>query len=446
MILVRGYHRSSAHLTQLIAIGLLLVLLVPTPSSQYTHTTLTREVGAFDILDTVHQLSSGDSYSGSGVPRSVTLTGQMTTRSTLHLDDSTSASAGIAPPSGWSADTVSASIDGLYTTIDDALLNGRMNDYHLEKWLGLGYNGEDVWVPDGWTLTVDEEGPGSGRIAHPLNGIFELNNDTGNGYDDTMGWRLEAIWASGNELTADDEVYLSQTVSVLARNVLSAEVKFLYKPWSTCDLQDQTYLFVRLAGHETRLNVLEPGDPLDTWLETTVTVPATAFEGLSTQNALQLDIGLGTDLSGPQSEGRTTRIFVDEVKLILSVTAFPEQVGLKANGTVVSGYEVGSSVVEVPKGDYITGISGRDCESWPAAGVGIDGFHGDGVVYAGVWGDTGWSDAYAYQMAFQFPVEIPQGAIVTSARLEVEADSDASANRAGMRINVADEDYVDPFT
>jgi hypothetical protein len=422
------------------------MLLIPTPDSQMINVASPPGHVALDTVDAVHHLSSGTSYAGSGVPRVVTMTGQMTSQSTLHLDRSTSAVAGIVPPSGWAADTISASVEGLFTTVDDVLVNQRLNEYHLEKWLGLGYNSENVWVPDGWTLTVDEQGPGSGRSGHPIYGLFEFNSISSSGYDDTMGWRLDADWVSGNVLTADDEVYLSQTVSVLARSVLSAEVKFLYYPGASCDLQDQTYLFVRLAGHETKIHVLEPGDALDTWLEATLTIPSEAFESLLTQNALQLDIGLGTDLSGAQSEARTSRIFVDEVQLTLSVSAFPEQVGLKANGTVVSGYDAGSIVAQVPDDEYINGISGRDCRSWPSAGIHLEGFENDGVLDVGVWGDTGWSDADAFQIAFQFPAGIPQGAIVTSARLEIEGDSDAPANRAGMRIHVADEDLVDPFT
>ncbi|MHA2600977.1 MAG: LamG-like jellyroll fold domain-containing protein [Candidatus Thorarchaeota archaeon SMTZ1-83] len=446
MIHVRRYNRSSTHMTRIVAIGMLLVLLIPTPFTQMTNPAWIQEYSAFDTIDTVHRQSAGNSYTGSGVPRIVRLTGQMTSQSTLHLDHSTSAVAGIVPPSGWSADSVSANIEGLFTIVDDVLFNGRLNDHHLEKWLGLGYNAEDVWVPDGWTLTVDEQGPGSGRSGHPTNGLFEFNNDSASGYDDTMGWILEAVWSSGNELTAEDEVYLSQTVSVLARSVLSAEVNFLYRPWATCDLEDQTHLFVRLAGHETKLHVLEPGDPLNTWLEASVTIPSEAFESLSTQNALQLDIGLGTDLAGAQSEGRTTRIFIDEVKLTLNIAAFPEQVGLMANGTVVSSYRAESIIAQVPDDEYISGVSGRDCRSWPSVGVHLEGLENDGVLDVGVWGNTGWNDADAYQIAFQFPADIPQGAIVTSARLEIEGDADAPANRAGMRIHVADEDLVNPFT
>jgi len=370
----------------------------------------------------------------------------MSDQFTLHLDESTAGTVGIVPPPGWNGESISAAIDNLVTTIDDVLGNSRVNDYHAEKWLGLGYNSEDVLVPDSWTLFVKEDGPGSGRNGHPNHGLFEFGSSAGSGYDGTMGWILEAIWNAGNDLTASDESYLSQTVSVLAREVLSAEVKFLYRPWSTCDLEDQAYLFVRLAGYETKLHVLEPGDPLDAWLQASVTVPREAFQSLSTHNALQLDIGLGTDLSGSQSEGRTSRFYIDEVELVLTVDAFPQQVGLKANGTVVSGYETRSIVSQVPVDEYFGGVSSRDCRSWPSVGIHFEGLEGDGVLDVGVWGSTGWSDASAYQIAFQFPADIPQGAIVTSARLEIEGDSDASANRAGMRIHVADEEYVNPFT
>jgi hypothetical protein len=377
----------------------------------------------------------------------VTLSGVVTDAQTFYLDSGTSSFWNADTPIGWQRDGVVARLDDLHQTTNNVLANGLLNNYHAEKWLGYGYNSEDVLVPDSWTLTIDEAGGGSGRNAHPNHGMFEMVDNAGAGYEDTMGWILEAIWSSGNLLTSSDEVYLSQTVQVTAQEVTSAKIKLLYKPMSSCDLEDQAYLFVRLSGYEVKLHVLEPGDTLNSWLAAEIDIPSAAFESLSTNSALTVSVGLGTDLSGTQNSGRTTRIYIDEVELILDIVPFTEGIELNTNATAFESYNTFNESPYVPDNQYIAGVSSRDSRSWPGAGVHLDGRLGDGIQEVGVYGvNVDWSDAEAYQIAFQFPIEVPSSAIVTSARLELEGAPGASANRAGMRIHVAAEDNMQPFT
>jgi hypothetical protein len=394
-----------------------------------------------------HIVSEGLSNTGTGAPLLVTLSGVVTDAQTFYLDSGTSSFWNADTPIGWQRDGVVARLDDLHQTTNNVLANGLLNNYHAEKWLGYGYNSEDVLVPDSWTLTIDEAGGGSGRNAHPNHGMFEMVDNAGAGYEDTMGWILEAIWSSGNLLTSSDEVYLSQTVQVTAQEVTSAKIKLLYKPMSSCDLEDQAYLFVRLSGYEVKLHVLEPGDTLNSWLAAEIDIPSAAFESLSTNSALTVSVGLGTDLSGTQNSGRTTRIYIDEVELILDIVPFTEGIELNTNATAFESYNTFNESPYVPDNQYIAGVSSRDSRSWPGAGVHLDGRLGDGIQEVGVYGvNVDWSDAEAYQIAFQFPIEVPSSAIVTSARLELEGAPGASANRAGMRIHVAAEDNMQPFT
>ena len=393
-----------------------------------------------------HLVSEGSSATGTGASLPVTLSGLSTDSQTFYLDSGSSSFWSANTPSEWQRDGVVVRVDDLLRTTDNVLTKGLLNDYHAEKWLDYGYNSEDVLVPDSWTLIDNEVGGGSGRNAHPHHGMFELVDNAGAGYDDTMGWILEAIWSSGNLLASSDEVYLSQTVQVVAQEVRSAHVKFLYNPMSTCDLEDQTYLFVRLSGYEVKLHVLEPGDTLNSWLTAEIDIPSSAFESLSTTNALTVSIGLGTDLSGTQTADRTSRIYIDEIELTLDIVPFTETIELKTNATAFESYGAFNESPYVPDSQYINGVSSRDCRSWPSVGVHLDGRLGDGIQEVGVYGaNADWSDAEAYQIAFQFPIEVPKGAIVTSARLELEGAPGASANRAGMRISVADEDNMLPF-
>ncbi|MDH4213059.1 MAG: DUF2341 domain-containing protein [Candidatus Thorarchaeota archaeon] len=62
-----------------------------------------------------------------------------------------------------------------------------------------------------------------------------------------------------------------------------------------------------------------------------------------------------------------------------------------------------------------------------------------------MYGSTGWTVAGKYQVGMQFPLNIPQGATISSARLEIEAYGRIGGVVA-IRIYVAQEDNVAPFT
>lgn len=382
-------------------------------------------------------LADGQSaYSGKGVPLAVKLSGVKAATGTATIDKSHSGYLWTTPPSGWSGDSLSAAIDDISTLIDVTLANGLLNAYHNERWFGLGYDSDVVVVPNSWTLVKKEDTAGSGRSPHPIRGIFRFRSNAGYGYDNGYGFYYQASWSSGNVLYPTDEIYLSQQVGAPYREVRSAEVRFFYRVRSTSNLQDQVHLFVRLAGYETKLHVLEPGDPTDTWLEAVVPVPPSTLAGLSTPNALLLCVGLATDLSGSQTSAANAYVQIDEIKLTLGVRPFPEQVGLKANGASVTGVTSGSVSPFVPDD------SSRDCYSAPDRGIDLNGYDDNGVLEVGC---DALSQNSVYQIAFQFPVSVFQGAAITSARLEVEAESGA-ANTPGMRVYVANEDTVSAFT
>ncbi|MHA2204836.1 MAG: hypothetical protein ACXABC_03160, partial [Candidatus Thorarchaeota archaeon] len=64
----------------------------------------------------------------------------------------------------------------------------------------------------------------------------------------------------------------------------------------------------------------------------------------------------------------------------------------------------------------------------------LDGYSDDSRIETGLWGSS-WATAYAFQTGFQFPLNIPAGAAITSAYIEVEADG--NQNNPNMRVYVA---------
>ena len=393
--------------------------------------------------------SGGFAHSGTGTARDVTFKGQVVneTAPVLYLDSATSGYASITSPSGWMGEQLDADIESLSTSVTDVLVNGKLNSYHAEKWLGFGYNSEDVLVPDGWTLIENEIGAGSGRNGHPSHGIWEMVGLSGNGYDaGSMGWRFEAGWSSGGELKPADEVYLSQQVLLKVRGVIGAQVRFMYRVSSSSSLVDQMYVSVRCAGYEIRIHAFEPGDPLNTWIEAVADIPQSVFQNV--KNVFKFDIGISSDLSGVQTTTLEDQVFIDTVKLDLDVVPLPEMISLGANQTSIVGGTTGRATPLVPDNEYISGVSSRDCRSWPGVGLQLNGRSANGRLEVGVLNTTtgGWTTTQAGQVGFQFLLDAPQGAIITSAVLEAEGASSAAATRAGMRVYVADEDNVPAFT
>ncbi|MCK4565731.1 MAG: DUF2341 domain-containing protein, partial [Candidatus Thorarchaeota archaeon] len=144
------------------------------------------------------------------------------------------------------------------------------------------------------------------------------------------------------------------------------------------------------------------------------------------------DIGVAIDESGLLGVTSNAYAYLDNVQVDLVVRPFPEQIDLKVNGTAVVGSTSSSIYPYEPDNDT------RD--AWDDDGVGLDlsgnsYSGGDADLEINVWSSTlnDWPNAATYQSGIQFPVDIPQGAVITSAYLEVEP-TDSSMNPITMRI------------
>ncbi|TFF93637.1 DUF2341 domain-containing protein, partial [Candidatus Thorarchaeota archaeon] len=216
------------------------------------------------------------------------------------------------------------------------------------------------------------------------------------------------------------------------REVSAVEISFYYNVLSGSDLYDQVFLFVRFAGYSQELHVFENGDTVGSWLKATVTVPTDTINGISLPDSLLLEVGMATDLSGIQSNARDAYVYVDDITVTADVRPFPEQIGLKANGTQVVGWTPGSIYPYEPDEDN------RD--AWDDGGSldlnGIPYTSGDADPTVSVYG-SGWSSAAAYQTGIQFPIAIPQGAVITNAYLEVEPLSSSTTGYNDLRLYVS---------
>ncbi len=384
-----------------------------------------------------------DGTSGNGDPLLGNLNGLRVASGTSVIDYTHSGYVGIDPPLGWSSGELEGQLDHLSMWVDSELVNPRLDTYHTEKRFFTGsdsqYNGDDFRVPDGWTL-VKNDIPSAGT-QHPEHGCLEVNSYSGNGYDSTMGWRFDANYGSGEILSPSVEVYMNQLIAAPWRAIYSAEISFRYYVSSVSVMDDDFYIFTRLESYTSKHHVFESTDPTETWLEATASVPSSFLEYLENPNSLLFDIGLGTDLSG-LSGASDHEVYIDEIELRLFVRPFPEQIDLRANGAQVTGSTQGSVSPYVPDG------ANRDCYSWEDdGGVDLDGYGNNGWLEVGADAPAypDWSTASSYQVGFQFPLYVSQGASITSAYMRVEAASD-STGYPGMRVYVANEDNVAAFT
>ncbi len=373
-----------------------------------------------------------DISSGGGMTLPVTMTGTLTNTydGQMVIDSSDSGETTITTTDGWTGSNLDSSINDLSLTIDNTLENGKLDDYHNEKWLISGYESEDVGVPNSWTLTKDISGGGS---THPHYGTFELNRFAGSGYQNSEGWRFDADWSSGTNIGAGDTIYISQMVSLPYRDIQSATLSFYYNVDSASSMRDDVFVFVRIAGYETEFHVFESGDTTSSWLQTSVSLTSGQLNTISLPDSVLVEIGIATDLSGFQSNSRTYHVYLDEIQLSTDVRPFPEQVGLKANGTLVQGAIEGSIY------NYVPDDSNRDAYDDNTNGIDLNGYNNNGQLDVGIWSNDGtWPNAFTFQVGMQFPLTIPQGAAITSAWVEVEAAT--SSNTPDMRIYIAGED------
>ncbi|MHA1925230.1 MAG: LamG-like jellyroll fold domain-containing protein, partial [Candidatus Thorarchaeota archaeon] len=378
------------------------------------------------------ELADGSQALGSGTGRAIdTLihgTIENGTESPVQIDSTSSAlgTIGISGSGDYTSTGLDATIDSLSMTVTDALRNPDWNDYHEEKMLYGDSSDwyEDVAVPDGWTLVKNE----ADENAHPHHGDWEIN-DGSSGYGGSRGFRYEAYLDSSSD--PSDEAYFSQLVNVPWREIYSVEIKFRYYVISGYNKTDQVFLFLRFAGNERTFNVFESGQPTGSWQQKTVTLSSSALDTVTLPDALLFDIGMATDSSG-QSPILQVRAYIDEIELSMNVRPFPEQVGLMVNGTAVVGSTSGSVF------PYLPDENGRDCTD-PTGGIDLDGYNNVGTPEVGVWG-SGWSTTNAYEVGLQFPLDIPQGAVIE--RAYVETESAGVSNIVDMRVLVSIENSV----
>ncbi|MFW9849402.1 MAG: hypothetical protein ACFFF4_09685, partial [Candidatus Thorarchaeota archaeon] len=415
-------------------LGLLVFLLFifPMPGSPGADIKSKPSMGGDQVSNPYALSGNGGIITGTGDPLSYSMAGEATNYldGTFVIDSSTNELATVTISDGWTGSDLSTTIDTLSMDVDD-VRNGDMNLYHNEKFLtGTGWNDVDVAVPNFWTLTKSITGSGD---THPMHGTFELNDVSGAGYSSTIGWRFDADWGAGATVNTDDQIYLSQQVLAPYRELYSAELSFNYYVLGASSLVDQVFIVTRVAGYESEFHVFESGDTTGTWLSASVTIPGSYLTTITLPNSLLLEIGLESNVDGSQSLARTSEVYIDNIGLSLNVRPFPEQIDLKVNGTAVVGATPGSVY------PYLPDDSDRDAEDNSANGLDLDGWPwgagSPGILYTGVWGTSDWTDADPYQTGYQFPLDIPQGAVITSAYLEVEPASETAL--AHMRIYAA---------
>ncbi len=396
--------------------------------------------------DTRLAADSIDRSAGVGPALPVKLSGQITNidQGTFYIDSSSSGIASVSLTDGWTGSNLEAQIDSLTWTAKDVLQNGDLNNRHYEQFIvttDTTQNDDAVYVPDGWTViknVIDDN-------KHPQHGFYELDSDP-NGIGGTWGVYLEAQLTTSYDANPNDEIYIGQMVSMPYRELYSAQISFRYRVSSSSTMNDKVHIFVRLAGYTYKYHVFESGDTTDTWLTTSpLTIPASSMTGLSTHTLL-FDIGLATDESVTQTSASNAYAYIDDVQLDLTVRPFPEQVDLKANGTIVWGSTTHSVYPYVPDDD------GRDCYDDNSDfldgfnGIDLDGYDGGpiGELDTGIYGS--FLAGSLFETGMQFPLDIPQGAIITSAYVEVEAIDSSSPYLLGMRVYVADQDTVQSFS
>jgi hypothetical protein len=386
------------------------------------------------MLDSMSSVAQGGlSYGNTGAAQSVTLKGVATNDSQeiAILDPLASLPVSIDAPSGWTGEALSGSIEHLSTRIAQ-VKNGLLDDHHGEHFIvpGSPWSDIEVFVPDDWALVEQGE-----SLTHPRTGhLYMLNYSTGvnTGRGGSMGWEFNANFA-GHQVEPDMEIHLSQQIHLPWREVYSGEIKLQHYVQDVSTMNDLFYLFVRLGDYKVKFHVFESGYTTEEWIETFVQVPMSVFRNINIPGAVNLDIGIGTDYTGTPTIDN--RVLVDEVDVVFETRPLPEQIGLSANSTIISGSTQGSTSPFIPDGAF------RDCYDHYTTGLSTSDYR------VGVYGvNADWSDANTYQVGMQFPLDIPQQAIITSTRLEVEAFDEVGGGDIAMRIHVAKADNVTPFT
>ncbi|MGY5852830.1 MAG: hypothetical protein RTU92_04615, partial [Candidatus Thorarchaeota archaeon] len=421
-------------------IGILFVVLfmLPVTSPNVGPVFATESLPPITQYDGGYSVSeNGDLSSGTGLPLDVNIGGVVSNEgeSSMQITSGSSGSSYVTLEDGWTGSNLNADITELTMVAEDTLNGGNFDDTHNELFIvtvDTTVNDNPVLLPDGWTLTknVPNDNP------HPLQGAYNLLSHSG-GYDSTYGVRMTASYTGAFNHVPGEEIYLSQMISVPWREVYSVTVSFRYFVESSSNLNDQVHLFIRIGRVTREFHIFESGDPEDAWLTESVTIQASSMSDLESY-AIQFDIGMTSDQSG-LGGNEAARVRIDDVEADFTVRPFPEQVDLKANGTLVWGSTSGSVY------PYVPDDANRDCYDTPSSGLDLDGYGDDGGLGVGMYSSSYLMNTQ-FDAAFQFPVNIPLGAIVTSAYFEVEAATGSSPFMPGMRLSVADESNMSAFT
>ena len=370
-------------------------------------------------------------YSSTGASQPVTFDGLFSnaTQPIVMLDSSAPAAVSIAAPQGWTVDALSGTIEHISTEVG-GLTNELLDYYHSERCIitGSAWNSETFYVPDDWSLLKSGD-----STIHPGHGGLYWYTSAGAGREGSMGWRPSVLFDTTKTLNPNMEICLSQQVQLPWREVYSSKISFYHRVPSGQTLTGMFYLFVRVGSYEAKFNVLSVGYTTDTWIQKTVDVPASVFSNIPVPGSVSVSIGLSTDFSGQPSSNINNYVYIDEIKAVFEARPFPEQIGLSVNQSILTSTVSGSVSPYVPDGVY------RDCSDNPTTGI------VSSPMDVGVKG-TAWSDASKYQTAFQFLLDIPNGAVITSAKLEIEAQSSVGGGNNGLRVYVAQEDSFAPFS
>lgn len=424
-------------------IGILFVVLfmLPVTSPTVGQVIATESLPPIPEYDGGYAVSDiGELSSGTGLPLDVSISGVVSNEgeSPMQISSGTSGTSLVTIDDGWTGSNLNAEIDTLTMVAEDTLNNGHLDDTHNEQFLvtsDTSKNDDVILIPDGWTVVKDVPNDDT----HPMYGAFRLSSHSA-GYGSTYGVRMVASYSGGFNHTAGEEIYLSQMVSLPWREVYSMTVSFRYFVESSSTLDDQVHLFIRTGRVTREFHIFESGDSTDTWLPASIVIQASSMSDLSSY-VTQFDIGLTSNLSGfGYISG--ARVRIDDIEADFTVRPFPEQVDLKANGTLVWGSTSGSVY------PYVPDDANRDCYDTPDnGGLDLDGYGNDGGLGTGLYSGGGvYILSSTFQSAFQFPVDIPQGAIITNAYFEVEAQTGSGSPLPGMRIHVADESNFTAFT
>jgi hypothetical protein len=392
--------------------------------------------GAFnnDRLPRLFGPSEGQlQYSSTGAPQPVTFDGLYSndTQDLVTLDSSTPTAVSLQAPSGWTGYDLSGTLEHLSTEFRP-LKNGLLDNYHSERYIisGSPWNSEEFYIPDEWSISKSGD-----ATSHPTHGGLYWFEAAGSGREGSMGWRPSVLISSGTPLSPSMELYLSQELHLPWRDAYSCEVRFYHRVPSAQVMNDIFYLYVEVGTYREKFNVFSSGYVTDEWIVGVVDIPASVFSlvpGVTT-----LDIGLSTDFLGNAPSNINNRVFIDEIDVIFEARPFPEQIGLSANQSAISSLSSGSISPYVPDG------AARDCFSRSDTGISTSS-----ALEVGVWSSSGttWNDIIKYQIGIQFPLDITQGAIITYAALEAEALGYFGGGDNSLRVLVAQEDNVSPFT